>query len=145
VRQTDPLNHASTFAYDGVGMITSSTDRDGRRIAYQYDAVNRLTAQTWYSDNTALATAITETLLATYDAAGNQLTGQNSIGIYTMTYDALNRVTSVAEPGGQALAFAYDKAGNRTVVQYTDGTLETSTYDAANQLTAGWHALQGRA
>src|SRR6202042_3090743 len=78
---------------------------------------------------------------ATYDAAGNQLTAADNAGAYTMLYDALGHVTQVAEPQGMVLTCTYDTAGNRTVVESSGNgailqpTLETSTYNSANELT----------
>src|SRR5205085_2293317 len=127
-----PLGHAATFAYNAVGLLSSSTDRDGRRIDNAYDTRNQLTTQVWYdSGGTA-----TQTLTYSYDDAGNQLTAANSAGTYTMIYDGLGRVTAVYELFGLQLGFSYDAVGNRTKVSDSLGGVLTSVYDAAGNLTS---------
>ena len=141
VSATNPNSYHATYAYDGVGNLTLSIDADGRAITYQYDALDRPTGQTWYTGSVLTSGNITQTLAATYDGAGNQLTASDGAGAYTMTYDALNRVSVAQDVGGLALTFSYDAAGNRTQVSYEGGgaingpTIETSTFDADNRLT----------
>ena len=53
-----------------------------------------------------------------------------------MTYDALNRVTSVEDPFGLTLNYTYDADGNRTEVQDSLGGVTTYVYDADNELTS---------
>jgi RHS repeat-associated protein len=130
-QQTDPLNKTTTFAYDAGGRMTSTTDRLGRVRNLSYDADNRQTGETWVTSGVTV-----NTVTFTYDANGNQLTAANNNGAYTLSYDALNRVTTVAEPFGQSLTFAYDNVGNRTLVQDSKGGVATSVYDSANELTS---------
>jgi len=52
-------------------------------------------------------------LTFTYDNNGNQLTAADGAGTYTLSYDALNRVTVVNEPFSQTLTFTYDARSNR--------------------------------
>jgi RHS repeat-associated protein len=129
-KQTDPLGNSATFAYDLAGRMTSATDRNGNRRAVSYDADNRKTGENW------LVSGSTANLLTfTYDANGNTLTAANYSGMYTMTYDALDRTSAVQEPFGQALTFSYDATSNRTQVTDSQGGTTTSVYDAANRLT----------
>ena len=58
----------------------------------------------------------------------------NSVGTYTMQYDAMNRVTVVQDLWAQRLTFTYDAVGNRTKVQDSLSGTTTSVYDAANNL-----------
>ncbi len=129
--QTDALGHTATFAYDAAGLLASATDPLGQRRAFQYDAANRLTAELWYS---AGGSAV-NTLSYSYDANGNKLTAADADGTYTLTYDALNRVSTVRDLWGLTQTFTYDAADNRTGVQDSLGGLQASTYDAANRLT----------
>src|SRR5262249_53058588 len=92
---------------------------------------NRLTTETWYDVNGN----VVGTNTFSYDAVGNQLTALNGNGTYTLSYDALNRVTVANEPFGKTLTFSYDAVGNRTQVQDSAGGIETSTYDAHNRLS----------
>jgi YD repeat-containing protein len=52
----------------------------------------------------------------------------------TYTYDGLNRLVSAAENPGDAYAYAYDLAGNRTESRRNGVLVQSSQYDAANQV-----------
>ena len=72
-----------------------------------------------------------------YDGNGNQVAKLDIGGTTTYTYDVLNRLASVTEPGGKVTEYAFDEAGNRETQEVTDGTdisLTTYTYNAQNQL-----------
>ena len=71
----------------------------------------------------------------TYDGNGNQLTAADQNGTYTFTYDALNRVATQQDVWGQTLTYAYDGNGNRVSVSDSLGGVQTSVYDAGNNLT----------
>ena len=71
-----------------------------------------------------------------YDADGNLTRASNSVGTYTMGYDALDRMTSEQEPYGLTLTFSYDAVGNQTLVQDSFGGVTTSIYDADNRLVS---------
>ncbi len=58
-----------------------------------YDAANRLTTETWVVGGTTV-----NTLSFSYDGVGNLLTAANYNGTYTLSYDALDRVTMAQEP-----------------------------------------------
>jgi uncharacterized protein RhaS with RHS repeats len=73
------------------------------------------------------------------------LTARDSNGAYTMTYDVLNRVSTVQGPFGVSLTHTYDAASNRTGVQDSFGGRATSTYDGANRLTNRELANSGQA
>jgi RHS repeat-associated protein len=130
-KQTDPLGNSATFAYDLDSRMTSATDRDGRRRDFRFDGDSRKTGETW-----TVSASTANLFTFTYDGNGNMLTAANYAGAYTMSYDALDRVTATQEPFGQALTSSYDPVGNRTQVQDSQGGLATSVYDAANRLTS---------
>jgi RHS repeat-associated protein len=132
VSETNANGYAATFAYDAVGNVNSITDFDGRVVTYAYDADNREVGETWHSGNAS--SSVTNIATYTYDSAGDMLTAANDNGAYTMSYDALGRVTGVQELGWATLTFQYDSDGNRTVVQDSFGGTQTSTYDGDNEL-----------
>src|SRR5262249_10181936 len=132
--------HAATYAYNGLGLLTDSTDRLGRRIQYLYDAEARLTGQVW----DAAGGGVDQRLTFTYDNNGNQLTAQNGNGTYTMSYDARGGVMGALEPFGQQLTFTYDARGNRTVVQDSQGGTTTSVYDDDNRLVEQEYSGSGQ-
>src|SRR5580704_3405904 len=86
-RKLTPWANSATFAYDAAGRETSTTDRDGRVIAFSYDNANRKTGETWYA---AGGVTVVNLQTFTYDAVGDQLTAADFNGAYTMGYDALN-------------------------------------------------------
>jgi YD repeat-containing protein len=49
LNDADSDSHLTTYAYDLNSLLLSTTDPDGRRMAYQYNALNRLTTETWYN------------------------------------------------------------------------------------------------
>jgi RHS repeat-associated protein len=61
-------------------------------------------------------------------------------GTTAYSYDALNRVISVTQPGNSVVSYAYDAVGNRTSITYPDGKVVRYQYDALNRLTqtADW-------
>ena len=97
-----------------------------------YDSDGRLLSQTWY--NTSDVVVNTESF--TYDRDGNTLTAADDNGTYTMTYDALNRLTSAQEPFGTTLTYTYDADGNRIETQDSLGGVTTYLYDADNELVS---------
>jgi RHS repeat-associated protein len=128
--QTDQLGNTATMAYDAVSRLTSSTDRDGRVRAYFYDGVSRVTGQTWYSDH---GVTVSARLTFLYDKVGNITVAADTSGAYTLSYDALNRVTAAQDMWGVTATMGYDGVGNRTKFQDKFGT-ETSTFDGDNRL-----------
>jgi RHS repeat-associated protein len=101
-------------------------------VTYAYDYDSRETGETWHSGNAS--SSVTNIATFTFDAAGNELTAANANGTYTMSYDADGRVTVVNELGWATLTFQYDAVGNRTSVKDSFGGVQTSVYDADNEL-----------
>ena len=99
-------------------------------MTYSYDADQRELGETWK----AYGGSVTDVKTFTYDNVGNQLTAADYNGAYTYTYDADNRVSTVAEPFGLSMTFSYNAVGNRTSVVDSLGGVQTSTYDADNNL-----------
>src|SRR5262249_16887542 len=123
-----------------VGLMTSTTDRLARRRDFQYDSLNHLTTETWYNSG---GTA-TETMTYSFDANGNKLTAGNSNGTYTMSHDALNRVTRDRDMFNNTMTFSYDAVGNRTKVQDSKSGVTTSVYDAADNLVTQLYGGSGQ-
>ncbi len=131
IETKDPVLNTATFLYDKASRLTSTTDRLGRRIDRSYDALNRLKTEIWVAADGTVDN-ISSFL---YDAAGNVLQAGNNAGIYVMTYDDLNRLTSEQEPFGVSLvSMSYDAADNRTYVQDSLGGVTNSFYDSFHRL-----------
>ena len=77
----------------------------------------------------------------TYDLNGNRVSMVDPTGLTTYTYDALNRLTSIANNKGFTTAFTYDALGRRTSMTHGNKVVTTYTYDVASQLTKIMHQL----
>ena len=127
----------TTYTYDGLSRLTTSTDQIGVAQTYSYDSLDRLTAE---SDPDRGRTAFG------YDAAGNLISQTTADGIKTdYTYDALNRLTSSSHPGGNPVTFTYgetpsaaNNVGRLATIQdpdnsaanCPDGASDTYAYDS---------------
>ncbi|MCZ2340495.1 MAG: hypothetical protein LC104_01705 [Bacteroidales bacterium] len=130
--ETDPLGKSTTYTYDTAGNLVSITDRLGQVRVFTVDDLNRVTTEDWYA---SLGGTKLQSQTFSYDANGNLLTATDPDGSYTLTYDRLNRVSTVDGPFLD-FTFAYDDNGNRTSVTDSTGAVETSSYDALNRLTS---------
>jgi RHS repeat-associated protein len=134
-----------TFEWDGLSRMVGATDDndpddpgDDGWLAFTYDSLSNLTGETQDGD----------TVSRTYDGVGNRLSltypvtglGASSGGtVLTYTYDALNRVTSIADAGGTLAA--YDYIGPARVLTRTNGngTYTSYSYDGARRVTGVAH------
>jgi RHS repeat-associated protein len=124
----DPLGHKTISQYAPDENVIASTDANGNRTTYSYDAADEQTA-VHRADGTMLQT--------TYWPDGTvkeQIDGAGHVTLYE--YDPLGRVSAVTDPLGNTTRYGYDAAGNRTTVTDPEGRVTTNTYDAANELTA---------
>lgn len=122
------------YTYDAAGNRLTLRKRDGRTIAYTYDALNRLISKI-IPDGSGLAATATRDVYYGYDLRGLQLyarfdshTGEG----VTNTWDALGRMTSsTTNMGGTArtLSSLFDVSGARTRLTYPDGNYITYSRD----------------
>ncbi|MEK6762395.1 MAG: LamG-like jellyroll fold domain-containing protein [Nitrospirota bacterium] len=122
---TDPLNRTTTLTYDSAGNVATSTDALTRVTSFQYDQKNRL------KQVTDPATGVT---VYTYDGNGNLLTVKDAKNqTTTFAYDDRNRLLSTTDPLGKVEAYSYD--GNDNLLTRVTPKAETISfaYDAVNQ------------
>ncbi len=117
------------YGYDAAGNRINLRKRDGRTIAYAYDALGRLISKT-YPDGGATPVFYGYDLrnLQIYARFGSH-TGE---GI-TNTYDAFGRLSSqTINLGGttRTLGYQHDANGNRTRLTHPDGHLFDQSFDA---------------
>jgi RHS repeat-associated protein len=133
---TDPATNTKRWTYDADSRLLSITDRRGWHRNFGYDNDGRLTAQTW--DQGGANPTATNVFSYNYDANDNLVSASNTTGgvtnSYTLAYDALDRLTSVAEPFSASLTYAYDAVGNRTSVADSFGGVISSVYDPVDSL-----------
>ena len=103
-------------------------DRNGNAINNSYDALHRLATKT-YPDATTTA--------FTYDLNDNMLTASNSAVSYAFNYDALNRVTQVANVTlGKTVPYSYLSCSLKSSMTNPEGGVTSYVYDALKRLTS---------
>ncbi|MGE5579276.1 MAG: S8 family serine peptidase [Bacillota bacterium] len=135
LRQVIADGQATTYVYYPDGRRQSVLYPNGAREDYTYYANGLLHTLT----NSNVGAVVMDTYIYTYDGAGNQLTKSDSRGVTTYTYDLLNRLETVTEPGGKVTSYTFDRAGNRLTESVTEGgatVTTTYTYDRQNRLTS---------
>lgn len=141
---TDPLGHATTYAFDFFYHQISVTNPLGIVTDYTYDGNGELAAVT---------DGDTETTLYVYDASGNLLTTQDAIGVslanpnghtVTYVYDSQNHLTSLTDANGNVTSYTYDTHGNMLSVTDALGGVTTFTYDQYGDPLSSTSPLGGR-
>lgn len=123
--QPNTADRTWTLTYDVVGNLVGQVAPGGVRRTAQFDAANRLYAETGTG-----AEAATTARSVTYDLAGRVTEVSASGGVNTYGYDDRGDLLGTAGPGGTA-TFGYDGDGN-----------QISRADAAGTATYGY--LKGR-
>ena len=118
------------YSYDANGNRIELRKRDGRKIAYVYDALNRETRKHYPNGGAA-------EVHRGYDAAGRpawvRFDSPQGQGI-DYGYDVARRLASETS-FGRAVGFLYDDVGNRIRLTYPDGQYMVYDYDALNRVT----------
>lgn len=150
----DPADYEE-YAYDANGNRTSLRKRDGRTIAYAYDALNRVTSKTYPNggarpvyyayDLRGLQTEARfdsisggDALLNSWDGVGRQVSSINNMGaawrMLAYQYDANGNRTRLTHPDGQFFHYAWDGL-DRLYYSQLNGTtmLLHPQYDAAGR------------
>jgi RHS repeat-associated protein len=140
------MNATTVASYDYSlgprGERLSVQEHSGRRVAYSYDVMGRLTREEVSFEGSSSAVAFT------YDAVGNRATRQAGITTTSYGYDANDRLTAAGAVtfahddngnltartvAGQTTAYEYDTLGRLRQVSAGDGVVTRYEYDALNQ------------
>jgi YD repeat-containing protein len=126
-----PNDFTTSYVYDGLNRVLSSTDALGRLTLTQYDDANRKVVIT-------LANGLVNT--STFDTAGqlvSVLQSANSVALGTTSYfyDADGRLRRTVDPTGISIHILYDEAGRKIAEIDGTGSLTEYRYNADNQLT----------
>jgi len=158
---TDPNGHPTSYQYDALDRLTRVVDALGGFTDLEHgptDTLSSVTAPngantTYQVDD--LGNRVTEaspdrgSVVQTFDPAGNILSRTDGRGVTaTLTYDALNRVTSVTYPtAGEDVSYVYDActngSGRLCVVTDPMGTW-SYTYDGFGRIVSASWATDGR-
>jgi len=113
---------SKSYTYNTDGSLNTFTNPNGQVSTNTYDAAGRLTGDGYATYS--------------YDASDRLSTITHSGKTITMSYGALNRVSSVAysDFAGNTIQYAYDKMGNLTTLTYPGNKAVNYTYDANNQM-----------
>jgi RHS repeat-associated protein len=118
-----------TYGYDNDGERVSMADGTGT-TSYNYDALHRLTSTTDGAGHT---------VSYTYDLANNEtaITYPNGKTI-TRTFGQANRLATVKDWLGNTTSFGYDANSNPTSITFPSGTgnIDSFGYNQADQLTS---------
>ncbi|WP_413937141.1 RHS repeat-associated core domain-containing protein, partial [Nitrospira sp. BLG_1] len=123
---TDPLTRTTTLTYDSAGNVATSKDHLNRITAFEYDAKNRL--------KKVIDPLLGETVY-TYDGNGNLLTVKDAKNqVTTFAYDSRNRLLSTTDPLGKVETYEYDGNDNLTKRHTPKGDDILFAYNAVNEL-----------
>ncbi len=126
LKVTDPLGHATEYAYDANGNLASKTDAKGHATKFTYNAANERT-KVEKPNGAVLETG--------YDGAG-YVTSQTDANGHATTYvrNVLEQPVEVVDPLGRKTSEEFDDAGN--LVKLVDPAKRTTTYsyDDADRL-----------
>jgi len=121
---TYPDGTTLTLTYYPSGLIHTTKNRAGNVTTYTYNGLGQITR----------SQSPSETDTYTYYSDGNLQTATNANGTITLDYNTSNEITSIAEPGGYTLQYAYNSLGQRTqLVQ--PGITENYSYNSNGQLS----------
>ena len=125
IKEIDPMLEERIYGYDGNDNLVSITDEKKRETVVCYDLNNKPLSMT-YSDG--------RTAAFRYNKRGELVEFQDWNGTSFMERDSLGRLTKVTDHNGRTTGFSYDGAGNRTGIQYPDGSRVAYAYDRNNRL-----------
>ncbi|MCL5048806.1 MAG: RHS repeat-associated core domain-containing protein [Firmicutes bacterium] len=108
---SNPNGTLTTYSYDQVGNMVSSTSPTGVITTNSYTSQDQL-ASTTYSDSTPSVTY-------QYDPSGQIIQMKDGTGTSTYSYDPFGDIISATNGQGQTINYTYDSSGNETSISYS--------------------------
>jgi len=123
----------TTYTYDAFGRMTGAVNGVAQ-LAFTFDDADRvLTATSTPAVPNALPTS---TFAYAYDPAGNLTSTQGPGGTTAYGYDAKSQLAKITDPASGVFDLVYDPTGRRTSLTRPNGITDSTTYNAAGDLTS---------
>jgi RHS repeat-associated protein len=136
---TDPLGNTTSYRFDPNGLLLNVTDPSGQMRNFIRDPqhFNLVSAVTGTGICPACGDPTEGNQTYTFDSAGNPLTKTDALGnTTTFTHDPVfNKVTSVADPLGNAWKYTFDTAGNLLSATDPNGKATSLVRNSFGQVT----------
>ena len=141
-----PGGTSQTFAYDGAGRVTSSSDNAGHDLALTYSPEGELAQidgpgdqrRVYTHDDAGRILTVVEnggTTSFAYDDAGNVRQVTDALGhVQSYTYDPFHRMLTETDGLLRTTTYTYDLAGRRTTRHDRNAATVNYTYDAAGRM-----------
>ena len=128
---TGPVSGAtSSYTYDALGRLLTSTDSENYTVSFQYDSLNRVTKTTYFDAASSADRSYTQNIYDRLDVAWTR----NRLGKWTHRfYDSLRHLVAEQDPLGRITNYGYCLCGAMT-----------SMTDAAGNVTQWAQDIQGR-
>jgi len=122
----------STYAYDSLNRMTSTTDGNGSTVSYEYDLAGHVVGVTYPND---------KKVARAYDPAGNLTSVEDWLGHTTkFAYSADSNLEKELYPNGVVSQRSYDNADRLKAISDTKGASQFASFsytrDAIGQLTS---------
>jgi len=129
---SNTLINSFDYTLNVLGNRVAVDEHDGRRVAYAYDDLSRLTRETIFEPGASVAS---RTIDYNFDNVGNRQVRDDSFeGTTSYTYDNNDRLLGETR-GGVVSTYFYDDNGN-TISKISNRTTVTYDWDGENRLIA---------
>lgn len=155
--KTDASGGVTRFEHDGARRLTRKVSPEGAEARFAYDFNNNLVSASnehvtytfTYDARNRLVTSresrFGKVLTYAYDRLGRRTSMTDSEGgVFSYSWDAGRRLTSVGNPAGATATFGYDALGRNTRVTFSNGVASEREYDEGGRLSSLTHGRMAR-
>jgi RHS repeat-associated protein len=134
---TDPENRVTTYTYNTDGDRVSSTDNAGDKTTYAFDGVGRMTSSVSPLGNASGGNPSQYTTNYTTNAFGDVLTVTDPLShVTTYGYDPNRNRTSVEDQNNHTTGYSFDFDNELTLVTRPDSSTQATGYDGDGNVTS---------